>query len=369
MVSYYTYRNILLNPFQAIYFFLPKVGCSSLKAYIANILEMEKDEHFPNKTTIHDRTLYPFPFASELELAHEYADYFKFSFVRNPWSRLFSCYQSKIRPAYFSDKYFTKGLPMTLKFREDLFWGGMTFPEFVNAVCATPDWEADTHFQSQYYQLSQMGALTSLDFIGKLENMEEDFQLIQEHTGLPKMKLDKLNTSHERAYTSHYTPALRAKVAARFAADIDIFEYKFEEEKSASIQFLKDKSIWAPISPRTNEFLISKSRNEESDKVEKVINLLRKGSQTLQSQVEKAQAEYLILEQKQQVANEKRDQVLAEKRELAEQTGLLQKEIARKEKALIQYRDEYAQMKKYGSWKALSSLKWLPEKKDNRTKN
>jgi hypothetical protein len=244
MASYYTYRNILLKPYQAIYYFLPKVGCSSLKAYVADVLEMEKDSAFPDSMLIHDRRLYPFPFATTEELHDKYARFFKFAFVRNPWSRLLSCYKSKIRPKEFNNTYFKNGLPIGLQFKENLFWGGMSFHEFVDSVCKTQDWEADTHFQSQYYQLTAPCGSFHIDFLGKLENLHEDFSLIQEHAHLPRIALAHLNQSHSQAYQAYYDSTLREKVAKRFAEDVALFEYKFGEKQYSSIHFLKDKSNW-----------------------------------------------------------------------------------------------------------------------------
>jgi hypothetical protein len=298
MATYYKYRNILLKPYQAIYYFLPKVACSSFKAYLADALEMEKDPIYPDSMLIHEKRLYPFPFSMPEELHDKYAHYFKFAFVRNPWSRLLSCYKSKIRPKEFNNIYFKNGLPIGLRFKKNLFWGGMSFHEFVDSVCNIPDWEADTHYQSQYYQLTDPSGSFYVDFIGKLENLRKDFVFIQEYVHLPRIALAHLNQSHNEAYQAYYNNELREKVAIRFAVDIEVFQYSFGEKKHSSIHFLKDKHDWNLPQETYKKYLIFKARNLELQKMMESYKQLKNEYNGLRMKIEQEREKEICMRRK-----------------------------------------------------------------------
>src|SRR5829696_9353175 len=101
------YKYIVHHDRRFIYLFIHKVASASVKAALLPFFDLDKeDPRFwqlsPDGTrfllvhklfsasahSIHKERL--------LEgLDHEYRDYFKFAFVRNPWDRLLSCYFNK----------------------------------------------------------------------------------------------------------------------------------------------------------------------------------------------------------------------------------------------------------------------------------
>ena len=93
----------------------------------------------------------------------EYRDYFRFAFVRNPWDRLVSCYSNK-----FSDMGKGLGGPRQ---RAEEFSPDMSFAEFVEAVHATPDEEANPHFRSQHAVVCDPQGRVMADFVGRFENL------------------------------------------------------------------------------------------------------------------------------------------------------------------------------------------------------
>ncbi len=80
-------ERILLKKFNAIYFPIPKVACSSIKLTLGKILQIKIER----KEIVHNKM--PRVYIDDMV---DLEKYFKFGFVREPISRLYSCYKSKI---------------------------------------------------------------------------------------------------------------------------------------------------------------------------------------------------------------------------------------------------------------------------------
>ncbi len=153
----------------------------------------------------------------------EFKHAFHFAFVRNPWSRLASCYTNKVldkRPRRFSEfKYLYPGI----RFER------MTFPDFVRFVCRVPDDLCEPHFRPQYRFIDR-GAI---DFIGQTEHFADDLAVIIRRAGLDQRLLKwaqtkiNLTQTSPRGYVDLYTAKTRDLVARKYAKDIDWFGYRF----------------------------------------------------------------------------------------------------------------------------------------------
>jgi len=67
-----------------------------------------------------------------------------------------------------------------------------------------------------------------LDFIGRFENLEEDFKKLCEHIGVD-LDLPHKGSTKRKAYAGYYDDETRQMVADMFSEDISQFEYTFEE--------------------------------------------------------------------------------------------------------------------------------------------
>jgi hypothetical protein len=137
-----------------------------------------------------------------------FASYFKFGFVRNPWDRAVSLYLRK------------EGLQM----RDQL-----TFAEFVgwmkysSSTCVHPvphanqlDWLVDPHGN------------VLVDFIGRFENLQNDWATIASKLGVSQaLPHQRKNPGREKPYTEYYSEETRQIIAERFKVDIAYFGYEF----------------------------------------------------------------------------------------------------------------------------------------------
>jgi chondroitin 4-sulfotransferase 11 len=204
-----------------IYIYLPKVACSSIKKSLFPIFDIDENinphiANFPKRLTWDKLTD---------------NKYYIFTFVRNPWDRLVSFYRDKIRGVYkMGDiEYYRACFGAR-------FYAGMTFEELARLICKIPDSIAEIHFRSQTCSLIHNGKLLP-DFIGRYENLEEDFykmcrmkdlSLTLPHlfNNVPKDKLD--NTWEKVDYKTYYSEELKNLVGKRYRKDIEYFNYTFE---------------------------------------------------------------------------------------------------------------------------------------------
>jgi len=133
---------------------------------------------------------------------------FSFGIVRNPWDWQVSMYNYGIESASNRNGKFLK------RFK--------SFDNYIRWRC-----QEDVHYQKDFL-FSESGEQL-VDFIGKYENLEEDFQKICENIGIAA-KLPRLNQSRHKPFQEYYTPDTVDLVRKTFAKDIDLFGYDFKSE-------------------------------------------------------------------------------------------------------------------------------------------
>ena len=147
-------------------------------------------------------------------------DYFKFTFVKNPWARLVS-------------RYFF--LLQTNRYRQFVPKQGLNFDSFKAFVKS--DWPGEPRpplkgklrgpFVNQIDWISDENGVVLTDFIGRFENLQEDFNIVCDKVGIPQRKLPHEQKSKHKHYTEYYDEETRQIVAEKYAKDIEQFGYEF----------------------------------------------------------------------------------------------------------------------------------------------
>jgi hypothetical protein len=159
---------------------------------------------------------------------YEFDNYFKFTFVRNPWDRLVSAYHY-LRSGGISKSDIQWKEKNLLKFDD--------FNKFVLYGIKQKKIKKYRHFRPQYEYICEPGSKQpKVDFLGFYENLVNDFHYIMSELGI-STKLKKANTGHSNRildYKEYYTPETKKIVNDVYKTDIEIFGYVFDNSSLAN---------------------------------------------------------------------------------------------------------------------------------------
>lgn len=211
-----------------IYFQVSKSASSTVKYYLQ---ELEVRGTQRKVVDVNNRNLSPHLWPSQLKEAYFFEllaapTMRKVTFVRNPFSRLLSCYLHRIKgspesPSVKNIKRFTK----------NRFDASLSFADFVQIVCDQKSIQQDSHWRDQsdevFYDL-----IPHWNFIGRVERIDEDLPrlmaLLDPEAPAPEGELQDYSPSVTKASSKladFYTRELERKVVTRYKADFDNFGY------------------------------------------------------------------------------------------------------------------------------------------------
>jgi chondroitin 4-sulfotransferase 11 len=139
------------------------------------------------------------------ELLKKYWDhYFKFVIVRNPWDRK------------LSDFFFGK--------REGIVAADIDFITYINNNHLNNDlWNSP----GLEWVEDKNGDIDKNIFMGKFENLQNDFNIICDKINIPRRKLPHLNSSTHSPYWEYYNDEIKEMVEEKYKKDIEAFGYEF----------------------------------------------------------------------------------------------------------------------------------------------
>lgn len=138
---------------------------------------------------------------------------FKFCFVRNPWDKVVSEFRFRIWTHQ-------NELTADTKFRE---WVKLAY---VDKIPKYHDWPK--MFLPQLEWITDEQGEIAVDFVGRFENLQKDFDRICAAIEIDRQPLRHENRSREvDSYRSYYDRETKDIVEKLFKADIDYFGYEF----------------------------------------------------------------------------------------------------------------------------------------------
>jgi hypothetical protein len=138
---------------------------------------------------------------------------FKFTIVRNPWGRIVSLFHYRLRNN-----------------QTGLEEAELTFEDWLKRTLVEQDpqyYDKPKMFLPQVDWLVDANGQIEMDFIGRFEQLSEDFDYIAKQLKTTA-KLPHVNASKHRHYSTYYTDETAAIVRDWYAKDIAEFGYEFE---------------------------------------------------------------------------------------------------------------------------------------------
>ncbi len=194
-----------------------RTGGHSIRHALARNFEVEKTDRF-----------YPGRYAEDSWMRHHtrnnliqnkswtsvvddrlFESYFTFGFVRNPWDKLVSQY-------HWCRKQMRSETPKD-------------FSEYVTDKLVHNNFESDgeIRYVSQVDFFRNAQGVIDLDFIGRFESLQEDFNRVCISIKLEPIQLPHISRYIRDHYSTFYTSALRGLVADVYSDDIEVFGYTF----------------------------------------------------------------------------------------------------------------------------------------------
>jgi hypothetical protein len=202
---------ILNNKYKFVFVHIQKTGGTSITN---SLYKVEGSENKNN----------PHSFLKTID-QNLFNEYFKFCFVRNPWDRLISWYNMMIQKKIHND------------FSKYLLENSNTFSEFLDLTDIIMEnnpgeinrglpYPKSIGFNQLDYISDDNGKIL-VDFVGKFENLEEDYRKICEKIGI-KLELSHENRFPHNPYREYYKKEKDIeKVYLMYKRDIDFFGYEF----------------------------------------------------------------------------------------------------------------------------------------------
>jgi len=192
---------MISHKYKCIFIHIPKNGGTSIEKKLELFDKLQRDvqDHRPIRKM---RGAIP---------EYIFQNYFKFTFVRNPWARVFSWYRNIMKdpihrknlkiPNYCSFRQF-------VKYRLRNIWA----------------------LRPQLYFITDKKGDVIVDFIGRFERLEEDFSKVCDILSIKDKTLPKLLFTPNCNYIPFYDEKTRKIVAKFYRHEIKRFGYQFEDD-------------------------------------------------------------------------------------------------------------------------------------------
>ena len=243
---------IISHKYKFIFFANPKTGSSSihkaLRPYDESQETLMKLKELNKKTPCKGReagfTHVKPQYIKKVMSQKEWNNYFKFVFVRNPWDWFLSQYNQYFCKPHYSEKRYNLSKVLhgfvgqshpNIDLRKEKYLTKTDFYILYYLNYYVQKYrldrlqeKRDTNRYFQYQYIVDDRGEKQVDFVGKYENIEHDFEFICHQIGLNKIELPCLNYfSKNLSYRDYYREDTKALVAEKYQKDIELLNYEF----------------------------------------------------------------------------------------------------------------------------------------------
>jgi len=139
----------------------------------------------------------------------EFESFYKFTFVRNSWSRMYSWYANVMKDDHMRSQY-------------NIQDPGYTYLQFLSE-------KIDHKTFSQLYFIQDSKGIVNMDFIGRFENLQDDFNTVCERLQIEDPELPALLVRNYGHYTDNYTDETKDLIYRLYRDEIDYFKFEYGE--------------------------------------------------------------------------------------------------------------------------------------------
>ena len=200
-----------------IFFHIPKTGGTSALKILHKLCDESKLRIGHPKLRIVDDNYHLVNNHNDIKLKQ--VDYIVITIVRNPFQRVVSAFH------YLKSRVSKYQNDLNFCTRHEL--NRYNFSEFVKYKLN----EASSyiHFKNIIGDYILEEDIGRIDFIGRFETLQQDFDIICDKIGIPRQQLPHKNKSKHKHYTEYYDDETKQIVAEKYAKDIEYFGYEFGE--------------------------------------------------------------------------------------------------------------------------------------------
>lgn len=211
---------MISHKYKCIFLHIPKVAGTSIERLLREI-----DPEIPQKV-LRKRGFSHF--------LNDHTDYFVFSFVRNPYDRFVSAWKwgelkfskegelpfyKKERSVSFEEYVL---LTTDLDYRKDNENLWSEYDEYHTL----PQFEFFPNLNGGHYFTDKISPAFTCDFIGRFENLHEDFNTVCSNISVKQFKLPHAYNSKTFKQAFNWTSELKEKVYNYYKKDFELFNYE-----------------------------------------------------------------------------------------------------------------------------------------------
>ena len=208
---------IISHKHKFIYFAIPKCASTSIRHHLDKFADINSNRYGNKPDSFYHKKWHITPEQLQThfqEMNWDWDKYFKFSFTRNPWERVLStfrynCKRKKDWEAIGCPDPRPPFLPVTNNFKNYIL-------------------DPKKQFIGQCYKwVYDQKENNMLDFVGKVENLQNDFNTACKLISIPSEKISRRNQTKGEHYTKLYDNKMTEIISKVYIKDIDYFGYKF----------------------------------------------------------------------------------------------------------------------------------------------